>query len=143
MSRRHSRWLWLGLLLALAVQAQEAGPAPADSDLWVGIMITDAVDGGGRLAGVIPSGPAERAGVAPGDEAVSINDLKLSAANIDKRLSECHMGDEVSLRVFRCDELMSFKVIVEQSPENTCYLVVDESAKDTATENRESWLLQK
>jgi predicted metalloprotease with PDZ domain len=92
---------------------------------------------------VAAGGPAEKAGVGPGDEAVAIDELKLSATNIDKRLREYQQGDEVTLRVFRRDELMSFKLVLEESALDTCYLVIDESARNSAEEKRNSWLLQK
>ena len=92
---------------------------------------------------VAAGGPAEKAGVAPGDEAVAIDELKLSAANIDKRLREYKPEDEVAVSVFRRDELMSFKLVLEEAPLDTCYLVIDASASVSSEDKRKSWLLQK
>jgi len=89
---------------------------------------------------VTAGSPAECAGLAPGDEAVAINDLKLSKANIDARLREYHAGDRITLSIFRRDQLMNLNIVLEEAPQDTCYLVIDNDASDAAEKNRRSWL---
>jgi predicted metalloprotease with PDZ domain len=131
------------LCLRPASNSKDAGGKPAEKHqqaaLWVGAGL---VPRGNRsvLNRVVAGSPAERAGLSPGDEVVALNDLKVSAANFDKRLSEYHVGEKVVLRVFRRDELMSLPLVLQQAPEDTCYLVIDDDASAAAENNRRSWL---
>lgn len=129
-----------------AENSKDAGGKPGKKDGLVGVWIGASFAGKGNRSvfnRVTAGGPAENAGIAPGDEAVSIDDLRLSAANIETRLREYQVGDEVTLRIFRRDEMMSFKLLLEEPPLDTCYLVIDESASDSAQKKRDAWLLQK
>jgi predicted metalloprotease with PDZ domain len=131
------------LCLRPVSNSKDAGGKPAgkhqQAALWVGAGL---VQRGNRsvLNRVVAGSPAERAGLSPGDEVVALNDLKVSAANFDKRLSECHVGEKVVLRVFRRDELMSLPLVLQQAPEDTCYLTIDDDASAAAESNRRSWL---
>ena len=89
---------------------------------------------------VMTGGAAERAGVAPGDEAVALDDLKLSSRNLHKRLADYRAGETVPLTVFRNDELLRLDITLDERPLDTCYLVVDEDASDEAVKNRKAWL---
>jgi predicted metalloprotease with PDZ domain len=84
--------------------------------------------------------PAERAGLAPGDEPVAINELKLTARNLSVRLAEYRAGDEVTLSVFRRDELMRLRVTLGEAPLDTCYLQLDADAGAEHVGARERWL---
>ena len=132
------------LCMRPAQNSRDVGGKPLSdgdpSDLWMGASL---VKRGNRSVfnRVVAGSPAERAGLAPGDEAVAINDLKLSAANIDRCLREYHTGDEISLLVFRRDELMNLSVVLAEMPEDTCYLVIDPEASESAEKNRSAWLL--
>lgn len=109
------------------------------TDLWMGATLV--LRGRHSVFNRVSAGsPAERAGLAAGDEAVAINDMKLTSGNIDARLREYHAGDSIELHVFRRDELMSLDVVLEETPENTCYLVIDAEASDSSEKNRNSWL---
>lgn len=131
------------LRLRAARNGNDAGgkPAAAHDPLppWLGATLT--ASGDRSVFQTVHAGsPAERAGVAPGDEAAALDDLKLSARNMRIRLGEYRAGDEVSLAVFRRDELLRLKVTLEDPPEDTCYLLVDADASDAQLKIRESWL---
>lgn len=129
--------------LRAASHSQDLGGKPGAKNkpaaLWTGASL---VQRGNRSVfnRVVAGGPAERAGLSAGDEIVALNDLKVSAGNFDKRLGEYHVGDKIMLRVFRRDELMSLPLVLEQAPEDTCYLVVDDDVSAAAEQNRRSWL---
>lgn len=133
------------LNMRAATDAKDAGGKPAKEDgrpaPWLGASLT--VSEGKSLFGTVIAGsPAEAAGLAPGDEAVAIDDLKVTSTNLEARLSEFQPGDTVTLAVFRRDELLRLDVTLGPPEKNTCYLVIDDAAgdgRDTASKRR-GWL---
>ncbi len=115
--------------------ATDGNPLPP----WLGASLAEN-DGRSMFGTVRAGGPAERAGLAPGDEAVALNDLKLTTDNLSARLAEYRAGDAVKLTVFRRDELMRLDVTLEDPPEDTCYLVIDDDASEDAAQHRAAWL---
>jgi predicted metalloprotease with PDZ domain len=103
-------------------------------------MSISAKSGRDLVTVVHTDGPAEHAGIAPGDELVALNDVRLTAANIDTRLREYHAGDRVTLRVFRCDGLLSFRVKLIEPPEDTCWVEIDAGRNEEAEQRQSDWL---
>ena len=84
--------------------------------------------------------PAESAGVSPGDELVALDGLRINLAGAEARTRRYKPGDRSELTVFRGDELMSLRLRWEEAPADTCYLVLDAEADETATARRSTWL---
>jgi predicted metalloprotease with PDZ domain len=108
---------------------------------WVGMGVS-AKSGRDVVTVVHSDGPAEHAGIAPGDELVSLNDVRVTAENMDTRLREYHAGDRVTFRVFRYDGLLSFKVRLAEPPEDTCWLQFDETRTEEVEQRQSTWLRQ-
>ena len=89
---------------------------------------------------VINGGPAELAGVAPGDVAVALDGIALTAANCDRRLKSYQDGDRLELVVFRGDELLTLQLQLAAAPETTCFLSLDEEANADALGLQAAWL---
>ena len=89
---------------------------------------------------VANGGPAERAGIAPGDVAVALDGVALTAANCDRRLMTYRHGDRMELVVFRGDELLTTKVKLERAPETTCFLQLDKEADAETLGRQAAWL---
>ena len=100
----------------------------------IGVVLGAEQDGGVQVLGVSPEGPAEDAGVQPGDVIVSVNGQPLSApapapageegatprpapaprASIHRIMEAVKPGDTLELEVRRGDEEMVFDVIAER-----------------------------
>ena len=115
------------------------GDADAAARVWIGATLLQR-DGASVFSSIDSGGPAELAGVAPGDQAVALDGLLLSAANIDDRLRAYRAGDELQLTVFRGDELISIEIELGAAPEDTCYLTSDDEAGDVGAARRSAWL---
>ena len=116
--------------------ANKNGKPPAP---WIGATL--AQNGGpSRFAMVLNGSPAERGGIAPGDEAVAIDGLRLNAENLDSRLRDHHAGDTVTITVFRDHQLMRHRVTLAEPPDDTCYLVIDGDADTAAEAAQNDWL---
>jgi len=85
-------------------------------------------------------GPAELAGVAPGDELVALDGLRVNVAGAEARTRRYKPGDKSDVTVFRGDELMTLRLKWDEAPEDTCYLAFDDEADDAATSRRAAWL---
>jgi predicted metalloprotease with PDZ domain len=125
-----------------ASDGKDMGGKPAAEDAlpppWLGASL--AQDGAeSRFRVVHADSPAEKAGIAPGDEAVALAGLRLNADNLDSRLRDYQAGDRVTITVFRDHRLMNLKVRLGQPPEDTYYLVMDAEA-DEAADERAAWL---
>ena len=107
--------------------------------IWLGARISEQ-DGKSVFTAVMNGGPAELAGVAPGDQAVALDGLLLTAANLDRRLRGYRDRDKTVITVFRGDELLTLPIKFQAAPQDTCYLDLD-SDVELGTENlRVSWL---
>jgi predicted metalloprotease with PDZ domain len=131
------------LNLRPADNAKDKGGKPSGEDArpvpWLGAALNVA-DGKSVFGTVIAGSPAERAGLAPGDEAVALNELRIDAQNLEARLSEFSPGDRVRLDVFRRDQFLRLSVTLAEPPADTCYLVSDEAAEAAAARRRAAWL---
>ena len=123
--------------------AKDLGGKPLKADdaptAWLGANLV--ARDGKSLFGLVHSGsPAEAAGIAPADEAVTLDNLRLTAANIEDRLGTYHPGDNASLCVFRNDELLRLAVEFCEPPDDACYLEMAGDASETAQQKRRAWL---
>lgn len=87
-------------------------------------------------------GPAEQAGVSPGDELVALDGLRIDIAGCEARTRRYRPGDVSELSVFRGDELVSMRMKWAEAPTDTCYLVIDEEVDDIVKSRRGDWLGQ-
>ncbi len=120
----------------------KGGKAPPEGNppvVWLGATLV-AQNGKTQFKSVDNGGPAELAGVSPGDELVALDDLRIDIAGVESRTRRYHPGDQSSLVVFRGDELLTLKLRWAAAPEDTCYLVIDETADAAVAAQREAWL---
>jgi predicted metalloprotease with PDZ domain len=135
----------VGMLLRFrpATDSKDSGGKPAgegrDPLPWLGATLDD--NGGpGVFRVVFSDSPAERAGIAPGDEAVAIDGYRLTAGNLDERLRDYREGDKATITVFRDHVLMRHRVVLGTPPEDTGYLVIDGDAAEPVLAQRRHWL---
>ena len=69
-----------------------------------------------------------------------MDNLQLTAQNIDNRLQEYRPGDQAILTVFRRDELMRFRVTFQAPPADTCYLLKKDDCAADKEQRRQDWL---
>jgi predicted metalloprotease with PDZ domain len=127
--------------LRRASNRKDKGGKPTDKQPgpWLGATLSEQA-GKSVFTAVVNGGPAERAGIAPGDAAVALDGLALTAADCDRRLRTYRDGDTLELIVFRGDELITTSVQLTDSPENTCYLTIDHDADAMAIARQAAWL---
>jgi predicted metalloprotease with PDZ domain len=131
--------------MRVANDSKDMGGKPASSSStpppWLGATVK--VRAGTSRFEVVQSGsPAESAGIAPGDEAVALNELRLTAQNLDARLRDHHAGDTVTISAFREEVLSRHRVKLGAASEDTCYLEIDSDADSEAEKHRNAWLAQ-
>jgi len=131
------------MTLRPAENAKDIGGKPAKSGqhtgAWLGANIVRRA--GKNLVSLVHSdSPAELAGLAPGDEAVALNDLKLTAGNVSDLLRDYHDGERAVLSIFRGDELLRLPIELALPPNDTCVLTAATDASPTAIAKREAWL---
>ncbi len=122
--------------------ALDNGGKPAGSNkptTWLGASLSGR-NGVSTVISVQSDSPAERAGIAPGDEVVALADLKLTADNLDKLLRRYAPNNIVTMTVFRGDELLHLPVTLAEPRLDTCYLQLQLSAKADRAQRRSAWL---
>ena len=131
--------------LRRAAGGSDKGGRPAkDTSLptvWLGASL-QSQNGRAVFAALMNDGPAEQAGVSPGDELIALDGLRVNAAGCDKRTRRYRPGDKSELTVFRGDELISLRMKWAEAPNDTCYLVLHEEADDAVQARRGDWLGQ-
>jgi predicted metalloprotease with PDZ domain len=114
-------------------------PESKERKVWLGAKISE-VDGRPVFSSVANGGPAEQAGIAPGDQAVALGGLRVTSTNVERRLRACHAGDELELLVFRGDELLTTTIRIAEAPKDTCYLELREDVELAVENRRMAWL---
>jgi len=127
--------------LRRASNRKDKGGKPSEKEPgpWLGTTLAEKA-GKSVFTTVMNGGPAEAAGIAPGDIAVALDGLALSAANCDRRLRTYRHGDSLELVVFRGDELITTSVRLAEAPQNTCFLRLDGDADAMAIARQAAWL---
>ena len=92
------------------------------------------------LKQVLSDSPAQRGGLAPGDELIAIDGLKITAANLNAHLQRYAAGAAVDILAFRRDELMAVNVTLTAAPLTTAHLALDDAASGDCLEQRIAWL---
>jgi predicted metalloprotease with PDZ domain len=106
---------------------------------WLGMKVR--ADGGqARIAYVQDGGPAQLAGLSPGDELVAIDGRRVTPETYEARLGRLALEQPVSLQVFRDDEWLALEVRPQAAPRDTCYLAFDPDADAGARARRDLWL---
>jgi len=135
----------LTLTLRPAEGARDVGGTPAAQEpalrLLLGALWRGAA-GGVELTTVLTGGPAERAGLIPGDTIVALGGLRVDERNLEERLARSEAGDAVGISFFRGDELLTSRICLEAAPADTCHVALAADAPDAALARRRDWLGQ-
>lgn len=74
----------------------------------IGVILGDVDDGGVKILGVSPDGPAERGGVKQGDVIIAVNGRKLTAV---EQSGDARKGLRIALKVMKADEPLTISVL--------------------------------
>ena len=116
----HPNWIIIAILTLLAAAGSGAGAQPLDDELnpegfsGIGAVVNATEGGGATIAAVMPEGPAERAGVEPGDRLLAVDGVSVEGmelADIVKRIRG-NAGEPVTLTLRRegHDEPLSVQI---------------------------------
>ena len=95
---------------------------------------------GAKITQVFSNESAEQAGLSAGDIIIAINNLQITKSNIDKTIQSYAVGQEVSIHAFRRDELILFKLTINDADLTTCYLQANEQVDNEQKIRMYNWL---
>ena len=102
--------------------------------------IRTAVDNGMlKVMHVLRDGAAQKAGVSAGDVLLALDDLRITATNLDTLLANRPVGKKRLLHAFRRDVLMRFEIVVQTATADTWGLKLAE-VDPMCKEKRAAWL---
>lgn len=140
------------LLAEFAVRAElrpQAGPADEGGRCpsvprtgpWLGLKLRA---GEPIIATVLDGAPAQRAGLAAGDQLVAVDGLRFTAANSSRRFDVLTPEEPVRIDYFRDDELFTVWVTPRFAPADTWTLTLDTAGDDAvASEPQRSRLARR
>jgi predicted metalloprotease with PDZ domain len=120
--------------LGLNVQWRAAQDAP-----WLGTELRAGAQGAALIGTVYRNLAAEQAGLAPQDELLALDGLRVNWGNLDGLLRRYRAGDRVELHVFRRDELLSMPLILQKPPQTQALLGRAKSADAAQLARLQAW----
>ena len=132
----------LALELRAAAGPDDRGgtPRPQNGELLSLGVTSRERDAGVELVTVLDGGPAQRAGLNPGDVLVAIDRLRVTERNLRRRLARFEAGERVTITVFRGDELFEVGLVLKAAPLDTCYIRAIDQVPSEALRRRQAWL---
>jgi predicted metalloprotease with PDZ domain len=97
--------------------------------------------GKAMIKNVVANSPSQLAGIDPGNELLAINNFKITADQLDDRLSNYQTGDTINITCFQGDRLITVPLTL-QPPQPTKYQIkfMDVVSREQR-ENLEKWLV--
>ncbi|MEN8175770.1 MAG: PDZ domain-containing protein [Pseudomonadota bacterium] len=141
-------YLGLGLQLRPARDSQDKGGAaapcadkPAEGRRALGGRVENHAQGA-RITYTADGGPAQAAGLAPGDVIIAVDDFQVHADSLDARIANCPEGTAVRVHAFRRGELREFELRPRPAPEDTAdlYLLPAGELQADVAQRRQAWL---
>lgn len=93
-----------------------------------------------RVKFVAAHGPAQQAGIAPGDEILAINGFRVTAEQLNERLKDYQPGDQIHLTVFHRDQLKTLEVTLAEPTPDQFRLQPVAAASDRQQALFQGWL---
>lgn len=91
-------------------------------------------NGGVRITHVLDGGVAQQAGLSAGDIIIAIDNIRIDAESLDKRVGEFRPGEHFVIQAFRRDELIECQAEAMEAMADTCVLSLQAGTPD--------WLMQ-
>jgi predicted metalloprotease with PDZ domain len=121
---------------AVAMSFKIPGDTPVAA---LGAKIGADGNGDAKLIQVFDGGAAQCAGLSAGDAIIAIDNLRVTAGSLERRIKSYAIGSVIEVAAFRRDELRKFSVTLLEQPATTCTFVThDEPAEAKA--RRVAWL---
>lgn len=92
-----------------------------------------------KLVHVYAGGAAQAAGLAPGDQLIALDGLRITEG-LDAALKPHLPGTSLRVHAFRRDQLFETQITVCEAPLDTCWLAVEEAGTNEQRSLRQSWL---
>lgn len=92
-----------------------------------------------KLVHVYDDGAAQAAGLAPGDQLMALNGLRITEG-LDAALKYHRVGARVNVHAFRRDQLFETQVQLKQAPIDTCWLEIASAETSAQRALRQHWL---
>jgi predicted metalloprotease with PDZ domain len=120
-------------------------PAPK-MKAYLGLNLSDgtaAAAGKTTVTSVLSDGPAYLAGILAGDEIIAMDGRRLTAANLNDRLTRLKPGQTITLTYFRRDDLRTAQITLAAKPDGRWTLRRMRNPTEAQKTAYESWLGQK
>lgn len=110
-------------------------------DAWLGVLLGPTNDGNGvRVEQLLPDGPADRAGIRPGDILLKKDGERInSIGQLIRDIDAADPGDSVTLQIQRDDQTMTQKVVLGESPDLDLDFDFRASPDQSSDAGFESW----
>jgi predicted metalloprotease with PDZ domain len=92
------------------------------------------------IATVLSDSPAERAGLAGGDELVAIDDVRVTATNLERVYHRLHAGQSVRVLAFRDGGLLDLQLTPEAPLADRWRFELAKDIDDSVQQRRTAWL---
>ncbi|NNF66807.1 MAG: M61 family metallopeptidase [Gammaproteobacteria bacterium] len=118
------------------INGQPGGDSRANAALGVKIR-----DDGGKvtITSVLAGAAAQQAGLAGGDELLAIDGYRVTATSYTSLLAQYQPREQVTVSVFRRDELLQFNLQLGSAPKTLCRLTLQENVTAKVEERRSAW----